>query len=67
MIWVKFIKPSKRAVSEAASLAGYRVARSGKNSQGVSVYIIEKQSENANFATLKTLLLNQGAFDASWL
>jgi hypothetical protein len=66
-MWVKFYKPSKRQVQRAAKRAGYDVIGSGKTTDGSYVYDLEVASQNPNFATLKLLTADAGAFDASWL
>ena len=65
-MWVKFSKPAKRQVAKAAKIAGYELTTSGKNSDGSIVYGIKVASSNPNFDTLKQLVANEGAFDASW-
>lgn len=66
MIWVKFANRSKKEVNRAARIAGYRVVSSGTDNHGSFVYVLGAASENPNFDTLRSLLLDAGCFDASW-
>lgn len=65
-MWVKFSNAAKRQVAKAAKTAGYEVTTSGKNSDGSFIYGLKVASSNPNPETLKSLMANEGAFDASW-
>jgi hypothetical protein len=66
MIWAKFLSASKRTVARAAKVAGYRIVSSGRTTDGSYCYTLVADAANANSCTLKSMLIDAGAFDASW-